>query len=356
MRTPARKMTSLAKAIFASAGCNDQEANCVARHLVESNLCGHDSHGVIRIPRYVASVEDGTVIPGAHAELVHDVGSLALVDGNRGFGQVIGEEVMSIIAERTRRHGIAMVAVRNSGHLGRLGAWAERLAAEQLISLHFLNTTGAGMMAVPYGGTDRRLSLNPLSICVPAGDGRPPVLLDMTTSVMSEGHLAVLRNKGENVPPGVIVDGQGNPSEDPNDFYAGGALQTIGGYKGTGLNIMIDLLAGALSGGGCTRPGVREVVNTMTTIGIDPARVDTGEALTTEINRYSAWVKGSPPRDGNCKVLFPGERARRTRMQRLRDGIPVDKATLEQILQTGTTVGLRRNVMMSMLGFGTYIR
>jgi uncharacterized oxidoreductase len=261
---PLEKATA---AIFVAAGCEPGEADCVARHLVDSNLCGHDSHGVIRIARYLGFMKNGTVRPGQHAKVVFENATALVIDGNMGFGQVIGEETMNRLAPMAKKVGMALATIRNCGHAGRLGDWAEQLAQHGLISMHFLNTTGLGMMAMPFGGSDRRLSLNPLAICVPVA-GRPPVLLDITTTTVAEGKLAVARNKGEKVPLGTIVDKAGNPTTDPNDFYAGGALLTVGGHKGYGLNVVTDLLSGGLSGGGCTRPGVTVMANTMTSLGM----------------------------------------------------------------------------------------
>ena len=244
MPIEAQALERLVAAIFSAGGSAPDKASCVARHLVSSNLCGHDSHGVIRVSRYLAFVKAGEIRPDANMTVVFESDTAAIVDGNMGFGQVIGEQAIDLLAVKAKKSGMALTSIRNSGHLGRLGDWAERLAEHGLVSLHFLNTTGLGMMAVPYGGSDRRLSLNPLSICVPVA-GRHPILLDMTSTVVAEGKLAVARNKGEAVAPGTIVDKAGRPTTDPNDFYDGGALLTIGGHKGFALNVMIDLLSGA---------------------------------------------------------------------------------------------------------------
>jgi len=333
---PLEKATA---AIFAAAGCAPAEADCVARHLVDSNLCGHDSHGVIRIARYLGFIKNGTVRPGQHATVVFENATALVIDGNMGFGQVIGEETMSRLAPMAKKAGMALATIRNCGHAGRLGDWAEQLAQHGLISMHFLNTTGLGMMAMPFGGSDRRLSLNPLAVCIPVA-GRPPVLLDMTTTIVAEGKLAVARNKGEKVPLGTIVDKAGNPTTDPNDFYAGGALLTVGGHKGYGLNVVTDLLSGGLSGGGCTRPGVTVMANTMTSLAIDPTPFTDRDAYIAEITRYLDWVKGSPPSQPGGEVLLPGEVEHRSRAERLAKGVPLDDASWKQIVDAAGTVGI----------------
>jgi len=337
--------------IFAAAACDDDEAACVARHLVSSNLCGHDSHGVIRVTRYIDFMAEGTVKPGRHATTVVDVGAMAVLDGNMGFGQVICEEAMALLADKAKAHGIALVTLRNCGHAGRLGDWAETLAEHDLISLHFLNITGKGMMAMPFGGSDRRLSLNPLSVCVPVAGGEP-LLLDMTTTVVAEGKLAVALNKGEEVAPGTIVDRDGHPTTQPKDFYDGGALLPIAGHKGSGLNVMIDLLCGGLSGGGCTRPDEDVLINTMTSIAIDPTGIVDREAYIAEVRRYADWVAGSPPADASRPVLLPGGAEQRTRAERARDGIPLDDETWGQIVAAGERVGVAADETAALAGAG----
>jgi uncharacterized oxidoreductase len=335
---PLRKVVSR---IMAAGGCSPAEADCIAAHLVDSNLCGHDSHGVIRVSRYMAFLRDGKVRAGQSITVTFDGGALLQVDGNFGFGQTIGEQAMDLLAGRAKTHGIALVAIRGAGHLGRLGDWAERLAARDLVSLHFLNTTGLGLMVTPFGGTDRRLSPSPLAICVPVA-GADPILLDITTAMTAEGKLFVAKNAGKTVPEGWIIDRAGRPTTDPNDFYAGGAILPMGGHKGSGLNILTDLLSGALSGGGCTAPGVTRLENTMTSIAIDVARMPDRAAYTEEVRRFAAWIKGSAPADPSQPVLVPGEMEFANRRQRGREGIPIDATTWEELIGAGIAAGLDR--------------
>src|SRR5204862_5078048 len=160
--------------------------------------------------------------------------AIAIVDGNRGFGQVIGEFATALGIDKAAKTGIAMIGLRNCGHLGRVGDWAEMAAAAGQVSLHFLNTSGAQRVA-PFGGSDRRLSTNPITIGVPVKDGEP-IIVDMTTSMAAEGKLMVAVNRGEQVPEGWIIDAKGKATTEPKDFYDGGALLTVGGHKGSGLS------------------------------------------------------------------------------------------------------------------------
>ncbi len=347
MQIQADRLTALTTRIFAAAGCDAETAACVARHLVDSNLCGHDSHGVVRVARYLRIMGDGKVDPSGQPETVFDNGVVSVIDGHMGFGQVIMEAAMGLVAKNAAEKGLAMIAVRNTAHAGRLGEWAEVLAAQGLAALMFLRTTGS--MAVPFGGSDRRLAINPLAMCVPV-EGRHPILLDMTTTVVAEGKLAIARNKGLEVAPGTIVDKDGQPTTDPNDFYAGGALLPIAGHKGSGLNILTDILSGALTGEGCSNPENTTLVNSTLTIAIKPGVYMDASALGAEIKRYAGYVTSSPPKDPSGAVLMPGDVEFNTREKRQRDGIPLDDATWSQVLGAGREVGLSDGEMSELAG------
>jgi uncharacterized oxidoreductase len=226
MRTIAAvKLVQLVATIMQGAGCAPQEATTVARRLVDSNLVGHDSHGVIRVGKYLEWMRDGWVKANQTPSVVFETDTIAIVDGNRGFGQVVGEFAGKLGTAKAAKSGIAMIGLRNCGHLGRVGDWAELAAEVGQVSLHFLNTSGAPRVA-PFGGSDRRLSTNPITVGVPIASGGP-VILDVTTSMVAEGKLFVASNKGEQVPPGWIIDKHGKPTTQPKDFYDGGALLTI---------------------------------------------------------------------------------------------------------------------------------
>jgi hydroxycarboxylate dehydrogenase B len=334
------KLASLVAAIMRGIGCSADEARVVAARLVDANCVGHESHGVIRVPKYLDWVRDGTLRPNTPPTLVVDTPTLAIVDGNRGFGQVTGEFATRIGIAKAATTGIAMIGLRNCGHLGRVGEWAEMAAAEGQVSLHFLNTSGAQRVA-PFGGSDRRLSTNPISIGVPIHGG-DPVILDVTTSTVAEGKLMVALNKGEQVPDGWIIDRDGGPTTDPKAFYDGGALLTIGAHKGSGLSIVTDLLAGALSTGRSSDPNDTVLRNNMLSIYIAPAVYAPDGAVAREAARFVDWVKASPPRHRGEPVLAPGDVERRTRTERLRAGVPIDDKTWSDLLDAASSVGIER--------------
>ncbi len=345
---PASKLVDLVALIMQGGGSHADEAHTIAQRLVDSNLVGHDSHGVLRVGKYLEWVEKGWLRPNTAPTIVFDSDALAIIDGNRGFGQVIGEFATRLGIAKAAKSGIAMIGLRNCGHLGRLGDWAEMAAAEGQVSLHFLNTSGAQRVA-PFGGSDRRLSTNPLAIGVP-GAGGPPTILDITTSTVAEGKLMVALNKGEQVPAGWIVDKHGKPTTSPKDFYDGGALLTIGEHKGSGLSILTDLLAGAITTGRSSDPADTVLRNNMLSIFIAPAVYDGNGGVLAEAKRFVEWVKASPPLVPGRPVLGPGDVERQTRAARLAGGVPLDETTWNDLLAAARSVGIdaeRANAMIS---------
>jgi uncharacterized oxidoreductase len=319
-------------------GSSEAEARTIAERLVDSNLVGHDSHGVIRVSKYLEWVRAGWLKPNAAPSIVFDSDALAIIDGNRGFGQVVGEFATRFGVAKAAKTGIAMIGLRNCGHLGRLGDWAEIAAAAGQVSLHFLNTSGA-MRVAPFGGSDRRLSTNPLAVGVPLADA-DPAILDITTSTVAEGKLMVALNKGEQVPAGWIVDKHGRPTVEPKDFYDGGALLTIGAHKGSGLSIITDLLAGAVTTGRSSDPDDDVLRNNMLSIFIAPAVYDPSGGVLEEARRFVEFVKASPPVTPGEPVLAPGDVERRNRAARLAKGVALDDKTWSDLLVAAASVGI----------------
>ena len=231
--------------------------------LVDANLHGHDSHGVIRVPQYVGQVRSGAIVPNRQAEVVAETDTVTVLDGKFGYGQIMGERSVQVAIDKAARHGLAMSALRHSAHLGRVGDWPEMAAAAGMASLHFVNATGIPLRVVPHGGRDGRGTTNPIAMGMPVPGGAP-VILDFATSATAEGKVRVARNKGVAIPPDCLVDAEGQPTTDPNHLYAdppgnllpfGGA---VSGHKGGALWLMCDLLAGGFTGGGCSnRPRTR---------------------------------------------------------------------------------------------------
>jgi uncharacterized oxidoreductase len=342
----------LTASLFQAAGCGPAEAACIAAHLVEANLVGHDSHGVIRVPSYVRWLREGKVVAGRTIQVVFENEAIAVVDGQFGFGQSIGVQAMRLGIAKAARHGVAVIALRNVGHLGRIGDWPLMVARAGLWSLHFVNTTGAGILVAPHGGINRRLSANPIAAGIPVPGG-PPLLLDMSACTIAEGKIRVALNKGVAVPENCIIDAEGRPTTDPRVFYANppGAILSIAGHKGYGLAVLCEMLAGALTGGGCSNPANADrVANGMLSILLDASFFQKDTALAAEISRFVAWVKSSARTTPDGEILMPGEIEERTRAQRLRDGIAIDTTTWTQLLETAASVGLGPGHVQTLLG------
>src|SRR5262245_27892472 len=328
--------------IFHAAGCQLPEAERIAHHLVEANLVGHDSHGVIRVPSYVAWLRAGKVVANRTLQVVFENDVIAVVDGQFGFGQTIGAQAMELGVAKAARHGVAVVALRNSGHLGRIGDWPLLAARHGKLSLHFVNTSGAGILVAPFGGINRRLSANPIAAGVPVAGG-PPLLLDISACTLAEGKIRVALNKGVPVAEQCIIDAEGRPKTDPSVFYADppGAILPIAGHKGYGLAVLCEVLAGALTGGGCSNPANADrVLNGMLSIYLDSSFFQTDAAFAAEMQRFIAWVKSSAKARPDGEILMPGEIEERTKAQRLRDGIDLDETTWSQLRDAARAVGL----------------
>ncbi len=340
---PHERLRGIGARILAAAGATPADARLVADHLVEANLCGHDSHGIGMVPSYVRGILGGQLDPRAHARIEDGGGALVAVDGRRGFGQVVASEATAAGMERAREVGLAMVALRGASHVGRVGSYAEQAAAGGLASVHFVNVVGHPPLVAPFRGSDARLSTNPFCVGVPRA-GQPPVVLDFATSVSALGKVRVALNRGERMPDGVLVDERGRPTTDPAVMYRrpAGALLAFGLHKGYGLALACELLAGALTGGGTmpTVPHARDrITNNMLSFLFDPRRLPGADRLEEEVAATIAYVKASPPADPALPVLVAGEPERASRAGRVADGIPVERATWEQLRDSAESVG-----------------
>ncbi len=324
-------------------GSNDDEVEAVASNLIDANLMGHDSHGIGMLPRYAAAFLQGGLKPNTHVRVALDAGALLRLDGGAGFGQVIGREALALGIERAREHGSCIVALGNSHHLGRIGAWAEQAAAAGLVSMHFVNVISRAIVA-PFGGSDARFGTNPFCAGVPL-TGREPVILDFATSVIAQGKTRVAMNKGELVPPDHLIDDQGRPTLEPRFTVVPpfGALLTFGAHKGYGLAVMCELLGGALAAGMTQRDhesSQKRILNGMFSVLVDPARLGERAAFEAEALAFVDWVKASTAREGFDAVQVAGEPERAMRTERRATGVPVDAITWQEILNAAGQLGV----------------
>jgi len=343
------------EAVVAAGGSDAREAKRVAENLVTANLTGHDSHGVGMIPRYVESLLEGGLKVNRHPKMVFDGGAMISLDGQSGYGQVIGLEAMEIGIARAKRHGLCVMGLARSHHLCRIGQWAEQAVAAGLISLQFTNVISRSIVA-PYAGADARFGTNPVTIGIPI-PGEPPFILDMATSAVAQGKIRVAHNKREKVSPDWLIDNEGKPTSDPRYgvIEPFGALRTFGLYKGYGLAVVCELLGGALTGGGTWHSDDRSkkrVWNGMLTILIDPQRLGTADTFAAETTAFLESLRKSPVAPGFDKVRIAGEPEREMRARREREGIPVDENTWEEIVAAGAKLKLERAVLEKLVREG----
>lgn len=319
---PAARLTDLATAVLTGAGAPDDTARAVAGSLVESNLLGHDSHGVRRLPKYLEAVAAGRVVPAAVPEVAESGGATATIDGNLAFGQLSARLAVREVRERARRHGVATAVIRRCNHVGRLGEYVGELAADGLVALTLGNADPA---VAPYGGRQRMLGTNPMAWGVPRAAGGT-VVMDWATAATAEGKLAEARTHGERVPDGLLLDHSGNPSDDPEAFYAGGALLPFGGHKGYALSVIIEIVGGLLSGAGISsRPGYDGGFGTVV-VAVDIARFTPLDHFREEVELFCRDLSTTALAAGHEEVLVPGEREERVRRERTEHGIPMTEA------------------------------
>lgn len=343
---PHDRLRRIAREIFVAAGAEEADAAIVADHLVEANLTGHDSHGVGMIPQYVRGILGGVLDPKAHAKIEDRGGAVISVDGNKGFGQVVAREAIEAGMERAATMGVAMVALRNASHIGRIGTYGEQASAKGFVSLHFVNVVGHAGLVAPFRGTDSRFSTNPICIALPPAGDKPAVVLDFATSRVAMGKVRVAMNRGETMKEGVLLDAEGRPTTDPKVMWTEprGSILPFGEHKGYGLAVLCELLAGALVGGGTisTVPHQKDrITNNMLSFIVDPRRLPTADRFEAEVAAAIEYIKASPPADSALPVLVAGEPELMSRAERTARGIPIEAATWEELRVAAESVGAR---------------
>lgn len=340
----ADKLRAAVRHICLAGGSNEREASLVAENLVLANLSGHDSHGVGMLPQYILAVVEKRLKVNASVRILADAGAILNLDGNMGYGQVIGHEAMELGIRRAKDLGACIVSLRNSHHIGRIGHWGEQCAAAGLVSTHYVNVVGRPPLVAPYGGADARFATNPYCCAIPATEpSGEPIVLDMATSKIAMGKVRVAMNKGEQVSPGTLIDAKGLATNDPRTMFDPpiGAILAFGEHKGYGLAVIAELLAGAMTGGVTMHEGSwasGTITNNMFSVIIDPAKLGGAESWRREVAAFVDFVKASPKAPGSDGVLVAGEPERRARTRRLAEGIPVDATTWGEIVAAGESV------------------
>jgi len=327
--------------IFAAWRAPREDAAGIATLLVRSNLRGHDSHGVIRIPHYVRALKNGEVNPTPSIKIESETPTIAQIDGDQGFGQVVARRGITVAVEKARAQGLSAVTLKRTNHVGRLADYAEMAAAQGLIGMLWVNAPSA-LNVAPWGGAARRLGTNPHAVAVPGPNGVVAMSHDFATSVVAEGKLKVKFNRGEKVAPGIMRNGRGEPSTDPREYYTDppGSLITAGEHKGYGLSLAVEILGGILSGTGAARPEQGPVTNGVLMMCIDPARFLPAADFHAQVATLFGFVRSAPLASGSEEILIPGEPEERTARERRAGGIPIDDETWRQIKACAAEVGV----------------
>lgn len=343
MRIGHEELRNFVNRIFEHAGSNAEEAAIVADHLVLANLTGHDSHGVGMIPRYIDNIRDGYLKLNGHVKLIKRDGGILVFDGGSAFGQVVAREAMADVIKVARETGLALSALRNAHHIGRVGTYGEQCADAGLVSLHFVNVVGHHGIVAPHQGADARYGTNPVCITLPATAEEPRIVLDFATSKVALGKVRVANNSGKQLEEGLLIDSTGEPSTDPAVMFTEtpGALLPMADHKGYGLALMCELLTGAIGGGGTIQPeNVRDtrIINNMLSIVFDPSRLTDTNYIAHEMKAMCDYVRASPPRKGFGPVMVPGDPERYQRARREAEGIEIDTETWRQIVAAAASV------------------
>ena len=341
----AAALTAFSQSLFEAAGVPAADATIVARSLVDANLCGHDSHGVMRVPQYIEFIRKGTYKAGVPLTVVNETPAVVTADANWGLGQVQAYRLLDKLVPKAKALGIAAGTLKNCGHTGRLGEYAEFAAREHMALFATVNSHGSGRRVVPPGGKEGRISTNP--ICMGAPTSGPPVVMDFGTSAAAEGKVRAQFQKKQPTPDGWLVDHTGAPTTDPGVLYSEprGNILPFGGpqaYKGFGLGLLLDLLCGGLSGGPCSSPAfpLAGQGNAAVFVLFNPALFGGVDHFLKETDGLTAYVRTCPTAAGAGTITLPGDPERLSKEKRSAEGIPVPDGTWELIAKTATELGV----------------
>jgi hydroxycarboxylate dehydrogenase B len=329
--------------LFTAYGVPSMEAELVADNLVEASLMGLESHGVTRYIQYTEHITLGKIKPGAAIRVVKETPTTAIVDCGFNFGPVAATRMVELVCSKAKDSNIACVVSQNCHHVSRLGRYVQLIAERDLIGLAWANSSKHGHFVVPFGGKEGRLSTNPLAYGVPSADGRP-IILDMSTSMIAEGKIRVLMHEGKDIPPGCVLDASGTPITDPEAFYGPpkGTILPLGspqlGYKGYGLGLFVELMAGILAGN-ATQDDL-PYINGLCLIAINPEAFCGLVKYKELVSDLAVYLKSSPVAPGRDEVVVPGEPDFRTYDKRRIEGIPLADETWSQIRKAAQQVGL----------------
>lgn len=336
----AHQLFQLSKSILQASGAPQDIAQTVADSLINTNLHGHDSHGIILLVKYLRVIRNGDLIPTARPDIGKREGGTATVDGKWGFGQLTANFGVELACQIASETGIACVSLTRANHIGRLGAYAGKIAGQGYIGLVLTSGSMSGAHVAPYGGRERRFATNPIAWGLPVGEGKIPLISDFATSAYSLGKVGVIERKGEQLPDGIIIDADGNPTNDPTQLATGGALLPFGSYKGFGLSMIIDIITATLSGFPPVSSKNFQQGNPTLMMAIDVERYTSRANFTAMVQEVMEHVKATELAPGFDEILLPGEIEQQTFAKRSAEGIPLSEASWQQLADLATSLGI----------------
>ena len=338
----AERLMDIANALLQAAGASADEAATIARYNIGANLVGHDSHGIILIPTYIDRIKVGHIVPGAPWTITQETPTSTVIDGNWGFGYVVTDRAMRYTIDKAKNQQVAAATVYRQSHIGRLASYPLMAAREGMIAMITADSGRSAKAVAPFGGAKARLGTNPICFAVPSNlEG--PLFFDMATSAAAAGKINVATARGEQVPPGWLIDAEGKPSTDPRVLRQGGALLPVGGtegYKGYGLATIVEILSGLLTGLGFgVEPTGRHNDGCFIAVFNVSAFRDL-ETFKQEVTEFAQYLKATPPAQGFTEVLYPGEIEFNREQERRKNGIAVEDATWKKLQELAKGYGL----------------
>jgi ureidoglycolate dehydrogenase (NAD+) len=337
VRIGADELKAFAADVLNAAGCTREGADSWADMLIWANLRGADSHGVLRLPRYLEYLQEGTVDPNGAMKIARSDGALVVLDAGRTPGSVGMNRGMDEAIAAAREHSVGWCNVRNTTHSGAIGYFALRAVEAGMVGIVMV----ASMPFMAYhGARETGVSTNPLAIAVPGGDAGP-ILFDMSTATVANGKIMAARDRGEAIPVGWGIDAEGRDTTDPAKVKT---LLPLGGAKGSGLSLMIEILASVLIGNPVIAPALENTLehHTMNAvcIAVDISSAGDPSAFRTMVDALVADLKALPKADGVDEILMPGERGFRAMADRQENGIPVPEGTRKRLVALATGLGV----------------
>lgn len=344
----AGQLQTIAAQLLQGAGASEEEAAIVSRHCIAANLAGHDSHGIIQIPGYIARIKQGHIIPGAPFEIAQETPTTTVIDGHWGFGFVVSERAMQITIDKARQNNVAATTIYRQSHVGRLTDYPLMAAEAGMIGLMTADSGRGPKSVAPFGGRTRRLGTNPICIAMPS-NLEAPLYIDMATSAVAAGKIGVAIQRGANIPEGWVIDEDGHPTTDPNTLRQGGALLPLGGaegHKGYGLSVMVEIFSGILTGlgFGVEASGRHNDGCFMAAFNVSAFRPLA--EFKAQVTEFAHYLTASPPAAGFDRVYYPGELEHIRTQQRLAEGVFVEEATWDRLRALAGEFGLGEQLEM----------